>query len=65
MSKYDKILDELTTYAGRRRDCKMCQARAEQDCVQREFVAYIDGATAAIKEIERQEEIDKENEDHG
>lgn len=61
MSKYDKILDELTTYAGKRRDCKICQARAEQDRAQREYTAYIDGATDAIKEIERQEKINKEN----
>lgn len=61
MGKYDKILDELTTYAGTRRDCKMCQARAEQDRAQREYTAYIDGVTDAIKEIERQEILDKEN----
>ena len=65
MSKYDKILDELTAYAGKKRDCKMCQARAEQDRAQREYTAYIDGATDAIREIKCQEKIDKENENHG
>lgn len=63
MSKYDKILDDLTTYAGRKRDCRICQAKAELASAQREYTAYIDGVTDAVKEIECREKTDnKENE---
>ena len=44
-----------------RRETARCVARAEQDRAQREYTAYIDGATDTIKEIEHQEKINKEN----
>ena len=65
MSKYDKILDDLTTYAGRKRDCRICQAKAEQASAQREYAAYIDGVTDAVKEIERQEKTDNKGNENG
>lgn len=58
MSKYDKILGDLMTSAGRKRDCLLCKARAEMDTVNREYTAYIDGAADAIKEIERLEHLE-------
>lgn len=48
MTDYEKIEQHLISAAGRKRDSKIRQAKAEIDTIQREYVAYMDGVVDAI-----------------
>ncbi len=51
MDDYEKIEQHLISAAGRKRDSKIRQAKAEIDTIQREYVAYMDGVVDAIRYI--------------
>lgn len=47
----DKILDKLAAAASRKKTLKLAKANAEVEAIQREEVAYYDGAYDALKEV--------------
>lgn len=62
MADYEKIEQHLISAAGRKRDSKIRQAKAEIDTIQREYVAYMDGVVDAIRYITG---MVKESDDNG
>lgn len=55
MDKYDEIANRLMTIAGRKRDIKLIEAKAEINAIDREYGAYLDGLSDAVKAIREAE----------
>nr|DAW60960.1 MAG TPA: hypothetical protein [Caudoviricetes sp.] len=61
MLDYEKIEQYLISVAGKKRDKKILQAKAEMDTIQREYVAYMDGVVDAIRYITGVAKVDDDN----